>query len=286
VESGAVGRFEIQGREGFFSVRQHRVKAWWAALRALAVGVLATTAGRTRYCCACEARVLAFIPWRGGWSAAPPLMRALGIVGSDLDRFACPRCGCTDRDRHLRLYLERSELADRFAGARVLHFAPEKPLKDWISRRQPGMYVAADLNPAAPEVLKVPMESMPFADSAFDIVIANHVFEHVRSVEAAAAEVARVLNPRGFAILQTPWCKGLAKSIEDPCVTSPSARLAVYGQEDHARLFGRDVYERLSAGSLSASPRSHAEVLGDLDPDVFGVNPEEPLMLFRHRSQG
>jgi SAM-dependent methyltransferase len=227
--------------------------------------------------------VLAFLPWRGGWAAAPPLMSALGMVGSDLDHFACPRCGCNDRDRHLKLYIERLGLLERFRGARVLHFAPEPWLGRWIVDAMPARYVAADLYPSSPGIERIAMEQIPFEDGAFDIVIANHVFEHVGDVTQAAREVARVLAPDGLAILQTPWCRGIESSIEDPLVTSPEARLQLYGQEDHVRLFGRDVFERIGGDSLAAESISHADVMPDVDPDMAGVNPAESLMLFRPR---
>ncbi len=40
-------------------------------------------------------------------------------------------------------------------------------------------------------------EDLPFADSAFDIVIMDSVLEHVKDVDAAFTEVARVLRPGG-----------------------------------------------------------------------------------------
>lgn len=264
-------------------MRVNRWRGWWASGRATVRGLLQWLGGRRRRCGVCGLGVLAFLPWRGGWKAAPPLMAALGMVGSDLDRFACPRCGCNDRDRHLKLFIERAGLADRFAGARVLHFAPEPWLMRWIAAASPARYVAADLYPSAPGIERVAMESMPFEDGAFDIVIANHVFEHVGDVDQAAREVARVLGQDGFAILQTPWCQGLQSTIEDPLVSSPEARLQLYGQDDHVRLFGRDVFERIGGDVLEARVLGHAELLPDVDPDLAGVNGEEVLMLFRPR---
>lgn len=47
-------------------------------------------------------------------------------------------------------------------------------------------------------------ESLPFADGAFDVVISNHVIEHVRSPRLHLQEIARVLKPRGIVYLATP----------------------------------------------------------------------------------
>jgi SAM-dependent methyltransferase len=259
---------------------KRRLLGWWASARAMGKGCARALFGRWRHCIVCEHRVPAFLPWRGGSAAAPPLMRALHMVGSDVDHFACPRCGANDRDRHLRLYLERGGIADRLRGARILHFAPEAPLMAWIATMRPALHVLADLYPARPEIQRIDLEAIPFGDGAFDAVIANHVLEHVGDLDRATSEIARVLAPGGIAILQTPWCRVLAATLDDPCVRSPEARLHLYGQEDHVRLFGRDVYTRIGRGGLDARPMSHAAVLSDIDPDLYGVNPEEDLMLF------
>lgn len=39
---------------------------------------------------------------------------------------------------------------------------------------------------------------LPFPDDSFDIVCANTVFEHVRDLDSALAEIARVLKPNGL----------------------------------------------------------------------------------------
>lgn len=207
------------------------------------------------------------------------------MVGSDLDCFACPQCGCNDRDRHLRLYLERTGLAGELAQSRILHFAPEPHLISWINSFGPALYVLADLSPPDDSVQRMDLEAIPFPDNHFNWVIANHVLEHVTNLARATEEIARVLRPDGKAILQTPWCKGLESTIEDPAVVSPDARLQLYGQEDHVRLFGRDVYRRIGASGLHAQPIEHAAVLADVDTTAYGINPEEDLMLFRPRAK-
>ena len=42
---------------------------------------------------------------------------------------------------------------------------------------------------------------LPFDDGAFDLIIANHVYEHVRDVETFFAEIRRLLKPGGVAYL-------------------------------------------------------------------------------------
>ena len=64
---------------------------------------------------------------------------------------------------------------------------------------------------------------LPFADAAFDAVLACLVFEHIRDVDSAIAEVARVLEPLGHFVfmlnhplLQTPNSGWIDDHILDP----------------------------------------------------------------------
>ncbi|HEV2364272.1 MAG TPA: methyltransferase domain-containing protein [Caulobacteraceae bacterium] len=235
---------------------------------------------RRRHCVLCGRRVARFLPWRGGSRALPPLMRALAIVGSDVDAFECPRCGAHDRERHLMLYLKADGLFEAFAGSRILHMAPEPRLSAKIAAAGPGLYVKADLFPVKGAAARLDLLRLPFADESFDFVIANHVLEHVADDRRALGEVRRVLARGGKAILQTPFAAGLARTWEDEAVAGAAARRQAFGQEDHVRLYGRDIFERFAGAGLQPRVRAHADLLGDLDAEEAGVNPDEPLFLF------
>lgn len=65
--------------------------------------------------------------------------------------------------------------------------------------------------------------SLPFAAASFDAVVACLVFEHIREVDAAIAEVARVLEPGGrfcfflnHPLLQTPNSGWIDDQVLDP----------------------------------------------------------------------
>ena len=65
--------------------------------------------------------------------------------------------------------------------------------------------------------------ALPFPDGAFDAVVACLVFEHIREVDAAIAEVARVLEPGGrfsfflnHPLLQTPNSGWIDDHVLDP----------------------------------------------------------------------
>jgi SAM-dependent methyltransferase len=131
---------------------------------------------------------------------------------------------------------------------------------------------------------RVDLLDMPFADESVDLLIANHVLEHVDDDLRAIAEIGRVLAKDGVAILQTPYSRMLQHTWEDAGIVGAEARLQAYGQEDHVRLYGRDIFERFASGQLVADIGSHASLLPDVDAERFGVNSEEPLFLYRKRS--
>ena len=96
---------------------------------------------------------------------------------------------------------------------------------------------------------------MPLESESFDFVIANHVLEHVSDDLKALTEIRRVLRVGGYAILQTPYSSKLHHTWQDPGIADDAARLQAYGQEDHVRLFGRDIFARItSAGLASCTP--------------------------------
>jgi len=94
-----------------------------------------------------------------------------------------------------------------------------------------------------------PDEPLPFDDASFDLVICSHVLEHVTDDRRALAEFARVVSQRGEVLLLTPLNHDLAKTLEDASA-APLERLARFGQEDHVRIYGRDLPARIEAAGL------------------------------------
>jgi ubiquinone/menaquinone biosynthesis C-methylase UbiE len=105
-------------------------------------------------------------------------------------------------------------------------------------------YVTADLESPLADV-KLDIQEMPFGDNEFDVVICNHVLEHVPNDRKAIGEIYRVLKKGGFAILQVPTDYSMEKTYEDPSITDPLEREKHFRQKDHYRLYGRDYLNRI-----------------------------------------
>jgi len=106
-------------------------------------------------------------------------------------------------------------------------------------------YVTADLESPLAKI-KMDIHQIPFEENTFDVVICNHVLEHVQKDILAMKEINRVLKKNGWAIMQVPFMgKNLDYTYEDPSIRHPAEREKVYGQRDHVRIYGKDYPERL-----------------------------------------
>jgi SAM-dependent methyltransferase len=179
----------------------------------------------------------------------------------------CPRCRSHPRHRSIALLLARGDLP----GRRLLHFAPE-PLLDPVFARRPGVErVTADLH--APADLRLDITKMDLPDGSFDLILCSHVLEHVPDDRAAMRELRRVLSEAGLALVLVPY-RPEVTTYEDPSITSPLDRMVAFGQQDHVRIYGSDLPDRLREAGFEVEDRTAGELFdaesvarGELDPD-------------------
>ncbi|MGF6752780.1 methyltransferase domain-containing protein [Paraburkholderia sp. GAS42] len=231
------------------------------------------------FCAICEQPVEA-------WLAHPNVnmrmefMEHTETVGSILDKHNCPHCYCNDRDRHLWLYIAYSGILENAATMRILHIAPEARVEPRIRRLQPREYIAGDLFPHSPDHRKINVEALDFPDGYFDLIICNHVLEHVDNPDVALAEFSRCLAPGGHLVAQTPYSPILKRTFELNKPASVPFKTWYFGQDDHVRLFGADIVDYFRAAGLNGDLYPHATVLGNIDADAAGCNVREPFFLF------
>ncbi len=236
--------------------------------------------GNRCQCCICGRSFLRFSKYRGGWQAVSSYLRELKWTGSDFDNFWCPFCRSHDRERHLMLYFKALGMWEHFAGAAVLHIAPEKHISRAIESCSPASYVRGDLIPSREQVRKLDVMNLIEKSESYDFVICNHVLEHVPDDSKALSEIFRVLKKGGSAVLQTPYAAALHSTREnDPSVTTEAERLKFYGQEDHVRLYGIDLFERIRNAGFILHLHEHSKLLAGVDCARAGVNAAEPLFL-------
>ena len=142
---------------------------------------------------------------------------------------------------HLLYLRDRTDLFTK--QMKVLHFAAERCFSERLGRLKNLNYVTADLEAGRDEVLNLMDIHKP--DATYDVVLCIHVLEHVEDDALAMRELFRVMKPGGWAILNPCMDLSMEKTLEDPSVTSPEDRRRLFHQEDHYRVYGRDVKDRL-----------------------------------------
>ena len=149
----------------------------------------------------------------------------------------CPNCFSTNRER---LILAMLQSRMDVAWKTILHFAPERKIFEWLALKT--YIITADLEVGFYKVIDKDIRcenitSLSFDSEIFEIVIANHVLEHVPDDAAAMKEIYRVLKPGGIAVLQAPFSQTLAQTIEHPLIKNPAMQSALFGQKDHVRIY-------------------------------------------------
>ena len=93
--------------------------------------------------------------------------------------------------------------------------------------------------------VKMDVHNIPFPENTFDVVICNHVLEHVDDSDVVMKEFYRVMKPGGWGIFQVPIDLESTTTKEDKSITDPKEREKLYWQSDHLRLFGLDYPDKL-----------------------------------------
>jgi len=225
-------------------------------------------------------------------------LRRAHRIGVLRETIQCKHCGATMRHRFLAHALLKSvgERTGRFSASikalskqglgelRVLDTDAYSPLSRLL-RRCAG-YSMSSYRPdrefgamLAPQHYNVDLERMPFQDGGFDIVLTSDVMEHVRDIDSAHAEIARVLSLGGQYIFTIPF--------DDACETH-HVLVDTAGQQDkwlvppqyHGdpitggilayRVFGRGIFSDLAARGLAAEfHRVNDDAALIVDGDVF-----------------
>lgn len=181
----------------------------------------------------------------------------------------CPNCLSLERHRLLWLYLNnRTNLFKD--NLRFLHIAPELCFISKFKKAGNLTYHTADLeSPWADIHLNV--EEMPLEDESYDVIMANHILEHVENLDKALKEIYRVLKKGGWAILLSPINPERETTYSDSSITEPLEREKHFGQKDHLREFGQDYAEVLSMSGLEVKADNYIEELKPEEIKRFAI---------------
>ncbi len=192
----------------------------------------------------------------------------------------CPDSLSLERHRLLWLYLQdRTDFFEKPAS--FLHVAPEQCFMKPFEKMHGEGYITADLESPLAKV-KMDIHEIPFEENTFDIVMCNHVMEHVDNDIRAMAEIFRVLKPGGWAIMQVPFFSPIPDvTQEDKSIVKPSEREKAYGQDDHVRLYGKDYADRIRSVGFEVREDHYAEELGPELIRKYALPPREIIYFSR-----
>ena len=183
----------------------------------------------------------------------------------------CPICRSFPRHRILALWGKKHEAL--FRKADILFFAPVRSERMWMKRNHIPC-VTADLYSHDVD-LKIDIQNTGLPAESSDIVICNHVLEHVDDFRKALKEMYRILRPGGSFISSFPMDPNVELLDEDPSVQTEEERVRRFGQNDHLRVFGMKADRFLTEAGFEVEriegkdyPEEILPVVGPADYDI------------------
>jgi SAM-dependent methyltransferase len=227
-------------------------------------------------CNVCGSTYSKFVPDYPSAENEEAIVKHAVVAGYGEDVY-CPNCLSTARERLVIAFIkDKINVRDK----RVLHFSPEKYVYDFLKSN--AIVVTADLIPGFYRTIDKTIQhqnatGLEYEDNSFDLVIANHILEHIPDDRKAMQEIFRVLKPAGVAIMQVPYSEMIHQTIESPDINEPALQSKLYGQKDHVRIYAIDDYvSRLKSSGFDIKEYTY-EMLSDYYK--YAIQPKEKFLL-------
>ncbi len=199
--------------------------------------------------------------------------------GKQRNNVLSPSTLSLERHRLLWLYLQNE--TDFFTSPKkVLHFAPEQAFYKRFRKMKNLDYTTTDLNSPLADV-KADICNLPFKDNEFDIILCNHVLEHIPDDTKAMQELYRVIRPGGYGVFQIPQDLNREVTFEDNTITDKKQRAEIFGQYDHVRVYGRDYFDKLRTVGFKVEEVDYTSKLSASDVARFCLAKGEIIPVVR-----
>lgn len=197
---------------------------------------------------------------------------------SQRENALCPNCLALERHRTLWLWLINESDIGRGAVAlpRILHVAPEVALMRKFRKMyasSPDRYVTADLESPLAD-MHFDIQHIPIGNGEFDVVICNHILEHVEDDRLALREIYRVMCKGGWGVILSPIDTEREATFEDDTITDEAERTRIFGQYDHRRIYGRDYADRLREAGFEVYEYDYANALPPQQKELYALTDE------------
>lgn len=151
----------------------------------------------------------------------------------------CPRCArCQSLERHRLQRKIAGRIAAEFplASMSCLQFSADPAIDgSWFGRIETSIYGGAN---------SLDIQAIDRAANSHDLIVINHVLEHVADDARALRELLRILTPDGFVFLSVPDTMMLTETTD-----WGYPRRDLHG---HYRHYGRDFPRRIEASAPDA----------------------------------
>ena len=167
-----------------------------------------------------------------------------GFLGRMAANGLPPQCsGCKSAERHRALRLLYNSLGDLLSQWKVLQFAPDSTIP-------PGACLEYDYSIYGGHN-SLDLQDIALEDNSYDLILSNHVFEHVEHDTKSLSECLRVVGPNGLVHVNAP-SPGYRFRTLDWGFADPD-------KNEHYRDYGVDLGVRLAKGvspiiGVAASP--------------------------------
>lgn len=222
--------------------------------------------GRGRECPVCGSRYRRFMPY--------------GYVSSCEDAL-CPHCLSLERHRMIWLWLKESSNLFK-ESPRLLHIAPEVSLMRHFKHHYHNSenYITADLESPLADI-HFDVQSIPMDNESVDVIICNHILEHVEDDRLAMTELYRILKRGGWGIMLVPEDRSRATTFEDDTITDAEERTRIFGQYDHRRIYGRDYDTRLMSAGFRVERIAYSEHLSPEQRQLYAIGNDDLIVVYK-----
>jgi SAM-dependent methyltransferase len=213
-----------------------------------------------------------------------PMLKSLGVVGGGhRENSQCLVCGSNDKERLVYLNLKHATSLFQ-TGGRVLHVAPKPLIMKAMLQKKNVQYIRGNISASRADV-SLDVTQIPFQNNTFDVLITNHVLEHVPDDKKVMEEILRVIKPNGYCILQVPIARALETTRYDANVVADEERLETFGQKDHVRLYGNDYTSLITEAGCDVDEVKWQSLkkLNPLQKNRYGLIEKETLLVCKPR---
>lgn len=197
----------------------------------------------------------------------------------------CSGCYSLGRQRIIANYLTNNKKKIEIKS--VLHFAAETCLVDFIHKNiDVDRYDKVDFHPEGknfiPDQGSLPIDIENIDEVYFkkyDLVICNHVLEHVNFIKAIP-NLKKLVKKNGYIFLTFPIIESWEKNYINEKITSYEDRTLHFQQFDHLQLFGKEIKSYLSCENFSLIEHI---VFGE-DTVKYGIAQGETLFILKRNN--